>query len=111
MRLTLLLAALLVAAKPIPMNDAMAIIDVIHAHLANSGDLDISSFAEGKYAVSFWKAEGGHAGGSALLLKAQSAWRLVKMISGSFTTAAQLEQLGVPSHDAAAFIVDLKNAH
>lgn len=110
MRVTLFLAALLLAAKPLPMQDAMAIIDVVHAHLANSGDLDISSFAEGRYAVAFWKAESGHAGGSALLIKASGNWKLVKMIETSFASAAELEKLGVPATDATALIDDLKRA-
>ena len=99
------------AAKVLPMTDAMAVMDVVHEHLAHSDDLDISLVSEGVYAIAFWKAANGHPGGSSLLKKVASNWQLVKMQSTQFTAATELQGLGVPATQAKALIADLhKNA-
>jgi len=95
------------AAKVLPMEDAMGVIDVVHAHLPNSGDLDVNLVGEPPYAIAWWSAEKGHAGGSALEKKVGKNWTLVKMISGTFADASSLEALGVPASQANALIADL----
>jgi len=105
-----LLAPCAVIAKPLPMTDAMAVIDVVHAHLAHSDDLDISIVSESIYAITFWKPANGHSGGSALLKKSAGNWQLVKMQSTQFTNAAQLQALGVPAVQSNALIADLHRA-
>ncbi len=109
----LALAAILAApatgvAHILPMTDAMAVMDVVHAHLSNSDDLDIALVAEGTYAIAFWKAEKGHSAGAALVKNSSKGWTLVKMQSVPFTTAAQLEALGTSATVANALIADLK---
>jgi hypothetical protein len=94
-------------AKILPMTDAMAVIDVVHANLANSEELDISLVAEGSYAVAFWKAEKGHTAGTALLKNTPKGWVLVKMRPTHFTAAADLEALGVSTSVASALMTDL----
>ena len=98
---------LAVEAKVLPMEDAMGVIDVVHAHLAHSDDLDINLVGEPPYAIAWWNAENGHAGGSALEKKSGKNWALVKMISGNFADASSLEALGVPASQAIALIADL----
>jgi hypothetical protein len=97
-------------AKILPMDDAMAVSDAVHAHVANSDELDLHLVGEGSYAVAFWKAEKGHGGGAALLKKTNGNWQLIEIVPQVFSDPSALDKLGVPPAQATALIADLQRA-
>ena len=112
----LLLAALLsgpatAVAGILPMTDAMAVSDVVHARVPHSDDFDISMVAEGSYAIAYWQAENGHGAGTALLKKSAGDWHLIKMQGSAFANAQALSALGVPVAQANALIADVAKAN
>ena len=96
------------AATILPESDAVAISELVQERL-KAHDLNVSFVAEGKFAIAFWKAADGHAGGEALAKKGADDWTIVSQTSGTYK-AGTLESLGVPATQAKALVSDLKAA-
>jgi hypothetical protein len=105
--IAILILPMTAVAKPLPMTEAMAVMDVMHEHIAHSDDFDINIVSEGAYAVTFWKPQHGRPGGTGLLKKRGSDWQLMKMQASPFSSARDFTSLGVPAPQANALMVDL----
>lgn len=107
--LLLLLWPVAVVAKPLPMMDAMSVMDAVHAKVGHNDDLNASLVGEGSYAVAFWKTTSTHSAGAALVKKTGSTWQVVKVLPAVPKDPTVLETLGVPAAQAKALVVDIKN--
>ena len=105
----LLLAPAVVIAKPLPMMDAMSVMDVVHAKVGHNDDLNASLVGEGDYAVAFWKTTSTHSAGSALVKKTSGNWKVLKVLPAIPKDPTVLETLGVPAVQAKALLADIKN--
>ena len=97
-------------AAPLPMMDAMSVMDVVHAKVGHPDDLNASLVGEGVYAIAFWKATSTHSAGAALVKKTSDNWHLVKVLPAAPKDPSVLENLGVPAVQAKALISDLAKA-
>lgn len=93
----------------LPEKDAVAVSQLVQESL-KVDDLSVSFVSEGKFAIAFWKAADGHAGGEALARKSAGGWVIVKQTSRTFKSAQTLVALGVPANQAKALVSDLATA-
>jgi hypothetical protein len=94
-------------AAPLPMMDAMSVMDAVHAKVGHNDDLNASLVGEGTYAVAFWKATNTHSAGAALLRKTSGNWHVLKVLPAAPKDPAVLENLGVPAAQAKALVIDI----
>ncbi len=95
-------------AKPLPMMDAMSVMDAVHAKVGHNDDLNASLVGEDVYAVAFWKTTSTHSAGAALVKKAGGNWKVLKVLPAIPKDPTVLETLGVPAAQATALVADIK---
>jgi hypothetical protein len=98
-------------AAPLPMTDAMSVMDAVHAKVGHPDDLNAQLVGEGDYAIAFWKLTSTHSAGAALVKKSAGNWHLVKVLPSSPKDPSVLENLGVPAAQAKALVIDIAKAN